>query len=190
VRRVLPLALAALAGCGTQEGDMAWNSAMDELRGPPTETELAPGKRFVGAGLRFDYPAVLRLRADFQPDGDRGWALEYGMFSLEVDAPGYEITVEDQFEAFAEFLAGGDSIDARPVQPLPPVTLCGREVVPRSMDVKMFGDWSRRIGYDLPAAPGRSRLLLFDDPLIGGHGTALGQATRERVLASLECSPR
>ena len=35
---------------------------------------------------------------------------------------------------------------------------------------------------------GQARLLIFDDELVDGHASALGRATRERVLASLRCS--
>jgi hypothetical protein len=183
VKRSALLVPLLLAGCDS--GGLVWNSAMDELRGPPSTKALSETAHFEGGGLAFDYPAVLRVREEM--DGGRQWKLEYGMYTLEVYAPKYEIAAADYLGTLQEVLAGGRSIDARPMTRGKPVALCGAPRTPVRVEIKMMGEWSRREAFDLPAPEGEARLLIFDDELLDPLGTALGRATRERVLGSLRC---
>ena len=164
------------------------NSAVDELRGPPSAESLARSAHFDGAGLAFDYPAVLRQRAETDDDGGREWNLEYGMYTLEVYAPKHEIAAADYLGAMQEVFGGGRSIDARALSEGEAVELCGAARTPVTIEVKLMGDWSRLEAFDLPAPAGESRLLIFDDELPTPNGTPLGRATRERVLATLRCA--
>lgn len=188
MRRAAPLLLLALAGCGTPEGEIVWNSAVDELRGPPSEVALRQSARFVGGGLSFDYPAVLRLRPDFDPDGDRSWKLEYGMFTLEVRALRSPLSADDLLGTFESTFAGGDSFHAEARSSGEPIMLCGQPRTPVTLRLRMMGDWSRMTAIDLPAPEGESRMLVFDDELVAGEPSALGQATFDRVTRSLACT--
>lgn len=175
----------ALAGCDS--GGLMLDSAVDELRGPPSAEALKKTAHFEGAGLAFDYPAVLRVREETEDDGGREWNFEYGMYTLEVYAPKHAIAAADYLGAMQEIFGGGRSVDARALAEGEPVELCGAARTPVTIEVKLMGDWSRLEAFDLPAPPGESRLLIFDDELTTPEGTALGRAARERVLASLSC---
>jgi hypothetical protein len=183
---LLPAVLALTACEGAQ---IFGNAFWDELRGAPDAEDLVASAHFEGAGIAFDYPAVLHLRGGSDDDGDRSWSLEYGMFELEVRAPYYETTAADSLGVLADLFDGGRSLDAEPPVQGRTLTLCGEEVTSTRIRMKIVGDWSDMEGFDLPAEPGRSRLLIFSDEPVGGEPTPLSRATFERVISTLRCGP-
>jgi hypothetical protein len=174
-------ALFALAGC--DNAPMFWHSAADELRGPPSADALAQTARFEHGGIAFDYPAVMRLREDREDDGDIEWNLEYGMYTASIYAPKFEVTAAGYLGLLASL---GEALDDPKLHP-EPVELCGARREAAVEYVQLIGSPTRLEGFDLPAPPGESRLLLFSDEPVAGEPTALARATRERVLATLRC---
>lgn len=163
---------------------------IDELRGAPAAEDLQATAHFDEAGIAFDYPAVLRKRVENSEFGGRTWALEYGMFTLELYAPAYAKSSEEYLGMLADLLdVGGRSIDAVPPEPGRTATLCGEELVATRIRVKIMGDWSQMEGFDLPSPEGTARLLIFDGELVRGQPSRLAQATYDRVLGSLRCAP-
>lgn len=180
-----------LAGCesgGT--GSIFWHTVWDLLRGEPSEQALARSARFDEAGIAFDYPAVLRRRESIDEDGDRRWSLEYGMFELEMGAYRNDVRVADFLGLLGDMFAGGKRIDSEPLSDGATLTLCGSPVTATRLRLKLAGDWSELDGFDLPAPPGESRMLIFDDEPVAGKPSAIARATWKRVTASLHCDPR
>ena len=186
------LLLSLLAGRVAQDSDtremagVFTHAFVDSLRGPPVANALEETAHFEAAGIAFDYPAVLRLREDFDESG-RTWMFEYGMFSLELFAPSYETDVETHLELIASILAGGRSVDAEGASAGRTATVCGQERSAVRTRIKLLGDWSVQEGFDLPSRDGTPRLLMFDDEPVNGQPSALAMATYARVLGSLRC---
>jgi hypothetical protein len=181
------LLLLTLTACDDGVGRAAMGAFVDTLKGEPDAAELARSEKFEGAGIRFEYPAVLRRRESSEEDGDRSWSFEYGLFELEMYAPMSEVRAADYLEMLGSFLEGGDSLDAEKIAPGRTETWCGHAITATKLRVKVMGDWSEYQAFDLPAPAGQARLLIFDDEPVNGQPSAAAKATWERVLASLEC---
>ncbi|MCQ4167122.1 hypothetical protein [Tahibacter harae] len=190
---------ALLAGCGQapaeQPGYAAdsawstfWGAFFDELSGEPGAEALKPLARFEEeAGIRFDYPAVLRGSYDAQ---QREWRLWRGDFELQVQ-------VRDSYDpAFArtllELLQGTlhseRAAPAEAVETAQTVQWCGREVTALRMGMTFFGDSHEYLAFDLPLADGSSRLLLFDYLKQGGKRPRTAEAVLTAVSTSLTCT--
>lgn len=163
------------------------HSVFDELRGAPDEAALAQSRHFEEGGIAFDYPAVLRPRLDVGDAGDRSWHFEYGMFTLELSAPGSDIDADAYLGALADVFEGGTRIDAEGPMAGRAAVLCGEERVATRIRIKLIDSWSAMEGFDLPSLDGKPRILLFDDEEVRGAESALARATYVRVLGSLRC---
>lgn len=189
----------ACAGCGPHGGtgstgdrtamSVFWNAFWDELRGEPGAEALASSATFHGAGIRFDYPAVLRRSHERHEDGRRSWSFERGMFELQLVASPQPMSGADLLGMLGYVLDGGKTMQAGALEDGPSAWLCGHQITSSRLRLRILGDWSEQHAFDLPAPPGESRLLLFDDELVNDRGSAVGSATWERVLGSLQCDP-
>lgn len=180
----------ALAGCDANSGaGIAARTAWDLVRGDPSAAALAESARFEAAGIAFDYPAVLRLRERIEDDGDRSWSFEHGMFELELSERRLPLRAEAFLGLLGDMFEGGRRIDAKPLDDGRTETICGQRLTATRLRIRFAGDWSEMQGFDLPAPPGESRLLIFHDEPGGDHPSAVARATWERVLGSLRCDP-
>lgn len=160
----------------------------DELRGAPGDAALAASRRFDAAGLRFDYPAALRLREDSAADGHRTWTLEYGQFTLDVHAADYDLTAVDYLDTLGDVVSGWRiPIEAVPATARTPA-LCGAPREMAQLRMKIVGEVSHLDAFDLPAPPGQSRIVVIEDTWRQGRLSPLAQATRDRLFATLRCA--
>jgi hypothetical protein len=186
----LAVLVSLLPGCDANSGGgIAARTAWDLLRGEPSAEALAETAHFEGAGIAFDYPAVLRLREVTDDDGERSWSFEHGLFELELSERRVPLRAADFLGLLGDMFEGGRRVDAKPLDAGRTETLCGHRLTATRLRLKLAGDWSELQGFDLPAPPGESRLLIFDDEPGGEHPSAVARATWERVLGSLRCDP-
>ncbi|MBB5209512.1 hypothetical protein [Chiayiivirga flava] len=168
-------------------GSIFAHAMFDELRGAPGTAALARSARFDDGDVAFDYPAVLRARADDDDTDPRGWDFDYGMFSLRLGAPG-ELDAETYLSLLADTFADGSRIDAEGPMPGRTAVVCGKEQVATRIRVRMMGSWSAMEGFDVPTGDGQTRMLIFDDEEAGSLETQLAHATYARVLGTLRCA--
>ena len=189
---------ALLAGCGQapaeQPGYAAdstwgtfWGAFFDEMSGEPGAEALKPLARFDAAGIRFDYPSVLRGSYDAE---DREWRLWRGDFELQVQTrdsydPEYAHTLLDTLQSVLHSKRAGP---AESIETAQTVHWCGREVTAVRMRMTFFGDSHEYLAFDLPLADGGSRLLLFDDLQEDGKRSRTAEAVLAAVSASLTCT--
>lgn len=191
-------AAALLAGCGQapaeQRGYAAdstwgtfWGAFFDEMSGEPGAEALKPLARFDEAGIRFDYPSVLRVSYDAE---DREWRLWRGDFELQVQVrdsydPEYAQSLLDTLQSA---LHSKRAPPAEAVATAQTVQWCGREVTALRMRMTFFGDSHEYLAFDLPLADGGSRLLLLDDLQEDGKRSRTAEAVLAAVSASLTCT--
>jgi hypothetical protein len=184
------VAALALSACDQNNlGRVALQAGWEATWGGPSDEALAQSEHFEGAGIAFDYPAVLRRRESVDEDGDRTWSFEYGMFELELYAPNTPVSSALYLSALSEMFQGGRRIDATDPAAGRTESLCGQSLTATTLRIKMMGDWSEQEAFDLPAPAGEARLLMFDDEPVGGKPSKVARATRERVLSTLRCDP-
>jgi hypothetical protein len=109
------------------------------------------------------------------------------MFELQLLAPQGELRGADYLGLLGSLFEGGRSIDAEAPGPGRTETICGHRITATRLRIKLMGDWSEQQAFDLPAPPGESRVLIFDDEPVDGKPSAVAAATWERVLGSLRC---
>lgn len=198
--RLIVLPALLLAGCGQapaepQQGGYAadsswgtfWGAFFDELGGEPGAEALKPLARFDQAGIRFDYPSVLRGSYDAQ---EREWRLWRGDFELQVQVrdsydPDHARTL---LELLQSMLHSKRAAPAGAVETAQTVQWCGREVTALRMRMTFIGDSHEYLAFDLPLADGGSRLLLFDDLQENGKRSRTAEAVLAAVSASLSCT--
>ena len=162
------------------------DAMVDELRGAPSQSALAELTEFSQAGVRFQYPAVLRATVD--RDAYPSWTVERGDFELELHSPEYAMEVAD----YLATLAGAMASDRAPSEgPLPgrSVRWCGREITGVVYRFTFLGDPQIYEGFDLPPSSTGSRFLVLGDmrPAKGDWSeTAL--ATIAAVDQSIHCT--
>ena len=157
--------------------------AEELLDGMPSDEALAKTARYDRGGLRFDYPAVLRMR---EHEGEV--SLEYGLYELEV-IPSSPTSPKEYFDTLAEAFSYGDG-EVKRMQG-PAFAACGGKPKPTELiDLVVDGERTTYEAVTLPPGIGGNwRYVIFQDDWIDGTGpnSAIAVATRERVLASLEC---
>jgi hypothetical protein len=204
-RPAMAVVCALLAACSGNDGSdreeapvensepgaasVVWHTFWDVVGGEPDAEELAPSARFEGAGIGFEHPKLLRRSVSRDDDGDPTWSFEHGMFELQLLAPSGELRGADYLGLLGSLFEGGRSVDAEAPGPGRTETICGHRITATRLRIKLMGDWSEQQAFDLPAPPGESRVLIFDDEPIDGKPSAVAAATWERVLGSLRCDP-
>lgn len=194
---------AALTGCGEKApaGDYPasstwntfWGAFVDELAGEPGVEALKEKATFAQAGIRFDYPAVLRVQRE--EDG-KGWRLWRGDVELVVtpqewdDTQTTEQAVQDTIDSLALLQ---DILSKREPQAPPSVQQtvhwCGRDVPGVAMRAKFVGDLHDFLEFKLPLGDSRAVSLSFEDVAAGGKSSRTLLATLAMVKDSLRCEP-
>lgn len=168
-----------------------WGAFVDELTGEPGDAALKEKASFAQAGIRFDYPAVLRVQRE--EDG-QGWRLWRGDVELVVkplewdDAQTPEQAMQGTIDSLALLQ---DILSKRDPQPPPSVQQtahwCGRNVAGVAMRAHFVGDLHDFLEFKLPLGEGKAVSLSFEDIAAGGKSSRTLLATLAMVKDSLRC---
>lgn len=168
-----------------------WGAFVDELRGEASEEALKQKATFAQAGIRFDYPAVLRGQRDEERDC---WRLWRGDAELEIcridwdEAETPEQVTQNSvatLTALQEILSKGDPLPPPSVQQT--VQWCGQPVSGVAMRARLLGDLHDFLEFKLRLQRGKGVSLSFEDIAVDGKSSRTREATLAMVKGSLVC---
>jgi hypothetical protein len=163
-----------------------WGAVVDEILGPPGEAALRETAVFAQAGIRFEYPALLRVNHDAE---QQQWRLWRGDAELAVHTGDYDAQHARRLLETMQGIMHNDSAGAaEPLAEAAALNWCGREVSGLRMRLNFLGDHHEYLAYDLQLANGESRLLIFEDVLDKGANSVTQKALLATVSRSLTCT--
>lgn len=197
----LLLIAAGLAVCSTQvhaedypassTWGTFWGAFFDELTGEASDEALKEKAVFAEAGIRFDYPAVLRGQRDEERDCWRLWRGDAELEICRIDWDEAETpeqvasnTVETQ-TALQEILSKGAPLPPPSVQQT--VQWCGQPVSGVAMRARLLGDLHDFLEFKLRLGRGKGVSLSFEDIAVDGKSSRTREAMLAMVKDSLVC---
>lgn len=168
-----------------------WGAFFDQLTGESSDAELHEKAQFAEAGIRFDYPAVLRGQRDEARDC---WRLWRGDAELEIcridwdESESPEQVAQHTIETLAtlqEILSKGDPLPPPSVQQTVP--WCGQTVAGVAMRARLLGDLHDFLEFKLRLGRGKGVSLSFEDIAVDGKSSRTREATLAMVKGSLVC---
>lgn len=168
-----------------------WGAFVDELMGEASAEALKEKAQFAKAGIRFDYPAVLRGQRDEDRDCWRLWRGDAELEICRIDWDESETpeqvaqnTVET-LAALQEILSKGDPLPPPSVQQT--VQWCGQPVSGVAMRARLLGDLHDFLEFKLRLARGKGVSMSFEDIAIDGKSSRTREAMLAMVRDSLIC---
>lgn len=168
-----------------------WGAFFDELTGESSEEALKEKATFAQAGIRFDYPAVLRGQRDEERDC---WRLWRGDAELEIcridwdESETHEHVAQNTIEtltALQQILSKGDPLPPPAVQQTVP--WCGQPVSGVAMRARLLGDLHDFLEFRLRLERGKGVSLSFEDIAVDGKSSRTREAMLAMVKGSLRC---